>query len=85
MLTWEHVEKIQKFPPCALEDMSFRIHNNPFFGPSKNRAAALHNVPFVWKNVQNGGASLDSFFKASWLYAWKNFKSFGIVQHIGKK
>jgi len=23
------------------------------------------------KNVQNGGASLDSYFKASWLHAWK--------------
>jgi len=45
--------------------------DNLFFGPPKEGVAALHKVTFVWKNVQNGGASLDSYFKASWLHAWK--------------
>jgi len=40
-------------------------------GPTKNRVAALHKVTFVSKNVLNGGASLDSFFKAIWLHALK--------------
>jgi len=78
-------KKFQKIPPCGLQVMSFRIHKNPIFYPTKTRAGALHKLTFVWKNVQNGGESLDSFFKASWLHAWKKFKSFGIVQHIGKK
>jgi len=38
---------------------------NLFFGLAKNRAAALHKVTFVCKYVQNGGVSLDLFFKAS--------------------
>ncbi len=37
----------------------------------KNQGAELHKGTFVCKNVQNGGASLDSFFKTSWLHAWK--------------
>jgi len=67
MVDWEDLEKIQNFPPCRLQDIRVLSDKNPFFAPvknrAKNRAAAFHKVTFVWKNVQNGGASLDSFFK----------------------
>jgi len=33
-----------------------------FFGLAKHRVAALHKLTFSMKNVQNGGASLDSSF-----------------------
>jgi len=78
-------KKFQKFLPHKLQDMSFWIHKNPFEGPTKTKAAALYNLTFVWKNVHVEGASLDSFFKASWLHIWKNIRSFEIVQHIRKK
>jgi len=64
-------EKFQKYPLCGLQDISVWIDKNHFFNPPKNQVAALHKVTFAWKNAQNGGASLDSFFKASWLYSWK--------------
>jgi len=69
-------KKFQKFPSCRLLDNSVWSDKSPFFAPMKTRAAALHKVTFVWKYVQNGGASLDSFFKASWLHAWKNSHHF---------
>jgi len=68
MLVWKDVEKIPKFSPCRLQDISIWSDKNLFFDLAKNRAVALHKVTFVCKNVQNGGASLDSFFKASWLH-----------------
>jgi len=30
-------KKFQKFPLCGLQDMSFQIHKNPFWGLAKNR------------------------------------------------
>jgi len=36
---------------------------------AKNQVATLHKGTFACKNVQNDGASLDSFFKVSWLQA----------------
>jgi len=65
------VEKISEFPLHGLQDMNFQILKNPFLGPAKTQAVALHKHTFIQKNVQNGGASLESFFKASWLHARK--------------
>jgi len=38
-------------------------------GPLENKATAFQKVTFVFKTILVGGASLDSFFKASWLNA----------------
>jgi len=46
----------------------FEVTKILFLAMRKSRAA-LHKGTFVCKNVQNGGASLDLFFKESWLYA----------------
>jgi len=62
-------EKFQKFLPRGLQDISIQIHFKHFIGLAKNRASALHKLTFLRKNVQNGGASLDSFSETSWLYA----------------
>jgi len=43
--------------------LAFEVTKNPFFGPAKEQAAALHKVTFVCKNIQNGSVCLDSFFK----------------------
>jgi len=64
-------ENFQNFPPCGLQDFSVWIDKNPFLGLAKNKEDELHKVTFLWKNVTIGGDSLDSFFKASLLYAWK--------------
>jgi len=64
MLDLEDVEKISEFT-------SIWSDKNPFSGLAKTWAAVLHKFTFVWKNVQNGGYSLNFFFKASWLHAWK--------------
>jgi len=45
-------KKFQKFPPCELQDISVRSDKsriNPFFGPSKIQAAALHKFILVLK------------------------------------
>jgi len=55
-------KKIQKFLPCRLQE-------NPLLGPVENRAAALHKLTFICKNVLNGGPFFG--FKASWLHASK--------------
>jgi len=60
---WKDVGKIQKFPQCGLQDISVWIDTISFFGFAKSDVAALHKVTFVWKNVPNGGALLDSFFR----------------------
>jgi len=70
-MVWEDEEKFQKFQPCRLQGISIWIDKNPFGGLMKNWAATLHKVTFLWKNVPNSIYSLDSFFKASWLHAWK--------------
>jgi len=75
-------KKFKKFQAGGLQDISIWSDKNPFFGLSKKRVAALHKLTFVWNFFQNGGASLDSFFKAS--YMLENFKSCGIIQRIGK-
>jgi len=49
--------------------MSVWSDKNSYLGLAKTRVVALHKVALVWKNVQNGGYSLDSFFEASWLHA----------------
>jgi len=64
-------KKIQKFSPCRLQDISIWSNKNPFFVTMKSRAAALHKVKSLWKKSQNGCNYMDSFFKASWLHAWK--------------
>jgi len=90
MLVWEDVgigKKIQKFPLCKLQDIHVWIDKNPFFGPMKIWATTLHKVTFVWKNVHVGGASLNSFFKASWLHAWKDWdhlELYNIYEKIDK-
>jgi len=63
------VEKLQEFSPSGLQDISIWIDKNPFFGLVKNMAASQGHI--CRKNVQIGGASLNSFFEASWLHAWK--------------
>jgi len=87
MLVWEEdVEKVHKYSHCGLQDISFWIDKNPFFCPAEN-PIALHKITFIWKNVQNSGAFLGSFFKASWLYAWKNsnhFELYNILEKNGK-
>jgi len=75
----------KKFPPHRLQDTNFQIHRNPFFGPMKNQATILYKLTFVWKNVQNGGASLGIILQGKFTKCLKNFKSFGIVQYIRKK
>jgi len=67
-------KKFQKFPPHELQDMSFWIHKNPIFGLAKKWLGnyILQGQIFM-KNVQNGSNSWDSFFKSSWIHAWKNF------------
>jgi len=40
-------KKFQKFPLHGLQDMSIQKHKKTFFGPAKNRAAALHKLTFV--------------------------------------
>jgi len=83
-------KNFQKFIPCGLQDISIWSDKSPFGGGlTKNWVAALYKVTFVWKNVQNGGASLDSFLKASCLErSWKNsdrLELYCTLQHIGKK
>jgi len=73
-LVWKDLKKIQKFPPCRLQDISVWIDKNPFIGPTKNMAATIHKVTFVWINIHIGGASLGSFFKANWLYDWNHLE-----------
>jgi len=66
------------------EILAFKVTKENF-ALTKKCIAVLHKVTFG-KNIKNGGTSLDSFFKASWpQLCLKNFRSFGIVQHIGKK
>jgi len=71
-LVWKDVEKIQKNSPCRLQDISIWIDKNLFIGPTNTGQLHSTRVTFVWKNIQNGSYCLDSFFKASWLHAWKN-------------
>jgi len=71
IMDFEYVEKIQNFSPYRLQDISVWSDKNSFLGPAKIWVVALHKVTFEWKNVQNSGHSLDSFFKESWLHAWK--------------
>jgi len=49
MFTGEHVEKVQKYPPCRLEDINVWIYKNLFFGLAKNYAPTLHKLTLVWK------------------------------------
>jgi len=57
-------KKFQKFPLWGLQDINV-LSDSPFFGPTEHWEVALYKITFVWKNVQNGSASLDSFFRAS--------------------
>jgi len=50
MLVWKDMEKNSEI---------FKKWQKSFFGHAKNQVAALHKVTFVWKNVQNGSASLN--------------------------
>jgi len=40
----------------------FKFTKTIFFNFAKKRAAALHKLTFQWKNVKNGGDSLNSVF-----------------------
>jgi len=64
-------KKIQKLPLYRLQDISVWSDKYLFFGPEKKPCSYTSQGYFVWKNVKNGGAPLDSFFRESWLYAWK--------------
>jgi len=70
-LSWEDVEKISEISTAWIARYELLNSQTFFFCLVKKRATALHKLTFVWKNVQNGGASLDSFFKSSWPHAWK--------------
>jgi len=41
----------------------------PFFLPCKKPGSCTSQGQICMKNDQNGGASLNSFFQASWLHA----------------
>jgi len=83
------LKKFERFPlyiECMiLTWFEFWSDKNPFGGPKKNWTATLHIVTFVWKNVQNGGASLDSFLNASWLHACKFLNHLELYNIFEKK
>jgi len=70
-LDWEDVEKNSKLSIVYYVDCVWR-DKNLFWGPYKNPGTFTSQGHILMKNVQNGGYSLDLFFKASWLHAWKN-------------
>jgi len=73
MLVWEDVAKnFQKFLLYGLQDIRVWIDKNPFFWPCKKQGSSISQGHIcIKKNVHVGGASLDSYFKAIWLHAWK--------------
>jgi len=59
MMNWQHRVKISENYTVWI--VRYKHSNSPklFFNSAKNRAAALHKLTFQWKNVENGGASLN--------------------------
>jgi len=70
MMTSKHVVKVSEISSAWIARYELLNTQKSFFAPEKN--GQLHfTSSLCMKNVQNGGASLDSLFKASWLHASK--------------
>jgi len=78
-------KKIQKFSLYRLQGISVWSGKNPFFGPAKNGVVALHKVTFEWKKSSKWGLFLGFILQGKLATCLKNFRSLGIVQHIGKR
>jgi len=63
------LKKNQKFPRCGLQELVFEVTNILFLAMLKNRQLHFTRSHLYEKNIHDGGASLDSIFKASWLHA----------------
>jgi len=63
------VEKISEISTMLIARYELSNSQKSFFWPCEKSSKCTSQAHILMKKIQNGGASLHSFFKASWLHA----------------